>query len=766
MRPYLAVIKDSFREALASRVLWVLTGLIGLFLVLIAPIGYKLNLTGEFAWGDIAEPGLLAEELRKAGAAEAATPGKRIWSLLDESTRTTLEKIERPSEDERRRERDPGEFLRVADVLRKGLNKLLTKRDLYRDDDWKGVSLPKEANELLARPRDSLSSEESVRLNRLLVESPFPGRFSWRSPQSLSFTYGWFASPPAPLTKQQVDTFIKNWVLTSAMYWIVGIVGLIAAILVTSGVVPQMFEPGSITLLLSKPISRSLLFSAKFVSACAFVFVNVTFLIVGLWLIAGLRFQIWNQGMLWCIPVFVLMFLVYYAVSAISGLVWKSPIISVVVTVLFWAVCFGVNFLYEVMHGLVIERQRITRMVEADGGLLCLNEAGTLHVWDVDERQWRETSEPRGGPGEPKFHGPYYHSPSKQLVVGQGFSDLLGFASPHISLRVAGAGDGWKLRDGPTAPSGIADFVIANDNTIFAVAADNIFRFRGDPAVKKPAVRVFGIRLPLTGGGEFQPCLSGERPTFADPVAVAADPAQPRIVICAANSVYIYSQEADGKLILSAERALAGSEKVGTAIAVGGDSVLIAREEGQSLLLSTADLSVKKELSLEATSQPRFVSASCDGTQFAVLFQNRYLWFVDSTTGEARRAPVPAQGQISGVLWTPDRLLIADYANRVVAYDLETMRHERVYRPALTRWELAHYYIVEPLYTIFPKPRGLHNTVAYLLTGKQTTDAGLFQGDVTQYREDLHPWRPVTSGLAFVGVLLLLACVYIERHEF
>ena len=52
--------------------------------------------------------------------------------------------------------------------------------------------------------------------------------------------------------------------------------GMIAAILVTSTVIPQMFEPGSITLLLSKPVSRSLLFSAKFLGACAFVFLNVT----------------------------------------------------------------------------------------------------------------------------------------------------------------------------------------------------------------------------------------------------------------------------------------------------------------------------------------------------------------------------------------------------------------------------------------------------------------------------------------------------------
>ena len=51
--------------------------------------------------------------------------------------------------------------------------------------------------------------------------------------------------------------------------------------------------------------------------------------------------------MLWCIPVFLFMFLVYYAVSALTGLVWKSPIISVVVTVLFWIACFVVDLTHE-----------------------------------------------------------------------------------------------------------------------------------------------------------------------------------------------------------------------------------------------------------------------------------------------------------------------------------------------------------------------------------------------------------------------------------
>jgi hypothetical protein len=527
-----------------------------------------------------------------------------------------------------------------------------------------------------------------------------------------------------------------------------------------------MFEPGSITLLLSKPVSRSLLFTAKFLGACAFVFLNVTFLIVGLWLIVGLRFEIWNHGILTCIPVFLFMFLVYYAVSALTGLVWKSAIISVVVTVIFWIVCFSVDLTHGLLDGAIMEQQRITRIVEADGTLLTVTEANRLQVWDDDAKQWRNAAEARGGPGIPTLDGPYFHADSKQLVVGQGFRNPFGGSAQRVSLRVSNAEAAWQLRDGPPVPTGTAKMLIDNDGSFLAIAADNIFRFRGDLSAKGTSVRIFGMRLPLLGGGEFQPCLSGERPNFSDPVAAAVDPVRPRLVVSAANDIYLFSRQEDGTFQEVARKSLDSKDRQGSAVAMAGELVLVAREEGKLLLLSADDLSLKHELTLEANSQPRFVGASPTGDQLGIVFQNRYLWFLDGKTGAAHRALVPSQGQISGFAWIGERLYVADYANRVVAYDAKTLARERVYRPALSRWELAYYYAIQPMYTIFPKPRRLHKTVQYLITGKRTTDLGLFQGDLTQQREDLHPWQPVRSGLAFVGVLLLVACVYMERHEF
>jgi hypothetical protein len=272
--------------------------------------------------------------------------------------------------------------------------------------------------------------------------------------------------------------------------------------------------------------------------------------------------------------------------------------------------------------------------------------------------------------------------------------------------------------------------------------------------------------VPLTGGGEFRPAMQGGTVNLADPIAAAADPQQERLLVCAGGEVHLLVKQADGNYQETAHHKLDGKATEGAAVGIAGDIALVAREGGTIWLLSPTDLNIKKELTLESGTQPRFVAASPDGSTLGILFQNRRLWLVDAQTGEARRAPVGSQGQITGFAFSNDRLFIGDFANRVVAYDAKSFDRQKVYRPAMSRAELAYYYAIQPLHMLFPKPRYLDNTVQYVLTGKKTTDLGLFGGDLAQRRDDLKPWQPVTSGLIFVGAMLLVACVYIERHEF
>ena len=75
--------------------------------------------------------------------------------------------------------------------------------------------------------------------------------------------------------------------------------------------------------------------------------------------------------MLGCIPIFLFMFLIYYAVSALTGLIWKSRIMSVVLTVLFYIVCWLVDTTHELAGALVIDQHRISRVAEADDSDHC-----------------------------------------------------------------------------------------------------------------------------------------------------------------------------------------------------------------------------------------------------------------------------------------------------------------------------------------------------------------------------------------------------------
>jgi ABC-type transport system involved in multi-copper enzyme maturation permease subunit len=762
MRPYIAIIKDSFREALASRVLWILLALITLKLVALAPLGIRLNLTTDFAWGDIVEGPRLVVSLRRASLLPAASPGKRIWSLIDEPTRDKLLKLRQANEGENR------EFFQGMEALRTSLTTLVHRRDLYDAESWEGVSPSKECRDYLAQPREQLSNDEVARMNRLLVEAAFPAHFRSRSAHSISLTYvGMDISGKLPFSKEQADSFIKQWVLSWTMSTVVGIAGVVAAILVTSTIIPQMFEPGSITLLLSKPLSRSLLFVAKFVGGCAFILLNVAYLVGGLWLILGTRFDIWNQGILWCIPIFMFMFLIYYAVSALAGLIWKSPVIAVVMTVLFWVSCFSVGTTKSIMEGLLLDQARLVKVADAGGAVVGVTEAGVVQVWDEKDNDWRQVYEPSGrGGGVPTIDGPLYHAATKQLLFGQGFRNPFGFAGQRITLRLANGSDGWTLREGPGLPSGTAKFLLEPDGSLLAVSTDNVYRLKGDPGPQKDPVKVFGFTVPFTSGGEFRPTIDEPDRSFPDPIAAAADPLEPRIVIVSGNDVTLLTRQSDGAYIETATRVLLGGEKEGSAVAIAGDFVVVAREEGKVWLLSSNDLATVREQTLERGTQPRFVSVAADSSRFAILFQNRRLWLIDGKTGQAETANIRGQGDIAGFAFAGEKLLVADRVKRVTEYNLASLARSKVYAPPMSRVEMVYYYAIWPTYLIFPKPGELDNTVQYVLTGKRTTDLGVFRGDLTQRREDLHPWRPVRSGLIFVGVVLLMACVYIERHEF
>ena len=184
------------------------------------------------------------------------------------------------------------------------------------------------------------------------------------------------------------------------MHLLLGVGGVFIAIIVTSPIIPHTFEPGAIDLLLSKPVSRSLVFLDEVLGGCRSPALNAAYMICGLWLIIGLRLGVWNQKLLWCIPLYLFLFAIYYAVSAVAGLLWKNAIICVVLADLFWAICFALGVTKGSLDLWLMNPQRIVQVVPAGESLLAVNQQGQVVRWTDDQRQWVEIFASGGQPAD------------------------------------------------------------------------------------------------------------------------------------------------------------------------------------------------------------------------------------------------------------------------------------------------------------------------------------------------------------------------------
>ena len=150
---------------------------------------------------------------------------------------------------------------------------------------------------------------------------------------------------------------------------------------------PQMFDPGALNLLLSKPITRAGLYLTRFTGACTQIAICAAYLFSGIWLWLGLGIGAWDQAFLWSIPVYVLVFAIYYSVSALVGLLYRSPILSVVATVVFWAVCFAVGMSYNSFHAMM-QNQRLYDPLVTENGAIAVNGTGETVVWEANTKTW------------------------------------------------------------------------------------------------------------------------------------------------------------------------------------------------------------------------------------------------------------------------------------------------------------------------------------------------------------------------------------------
>jgi ABC-type transport system involved in multi-copper enzyme maturation permease subunit len=762
MKPYLVIIADSFREALASRVLWILLILITVVLVAIIPLGFRAEQMTEFRQGDFLDARALVKAIHGDFDRGAPSPGQRMWSTFDEQTRRTLNDFQRDDEDNRRK------YFADLPKLIQALNDLLKNRGLHDEQAWGGVLLGSEARELLERGINTLPEDDLARLNRLLIETPYEEYFRPQPPKQIFITYfGFRISPPIRASEKLVKQIIEQMVLPAVIGVLVGFIGVLAAILVTAPIIPQMFDPGSLSLLLSKPVSRSLMFLAKFVGGCAFILINVTYLIVGLWGIVGLRLGIWSHGLLLCIPIFLFLFAVYYSVSAFSGVIWRNAVVCVVMTVLFWFACTVVGTTKAVFEQIAVETKRLIRLVPAADTLIALDERGATYRWDAETTEWQAVFLEGGGGPTDRVLGPVYDAQQHVLLASR--AGNRGMFGSSRALLVGKESDGWTQADGPALPDGTWELLPDPRGRLLAVTNTGVQQLVGDLEAHPKKLQVFFMEIPQSFGKPFRSAGPTPPLKLTSPATAAVDPQSGNVMTYSRGELtWLVRQDNDYH---SARTVSVDADKDQDAIVIhAGSTVLLALADGRILNYEAPALTLRGTYQPEPESQPRFACASPDGKMCAIVFHNGRLHVLDT----AQKPPAPmqladvrGQGDISAVTFSADNaLLVVDRVKRVTRYQGGAWDRVETYAPALTPLEIAYHYAVVPIYTVFPQPGELDNTIQYLLRKEETIDMGMPGGDLQTKRLRLRPWAPVRSSLIFMLVVLGLACLYIERQDF
>jgi ABC-2 type transport system permease protein len=106
---------------------------------------------------------------------------------------------------------------------------------------------------------------------------------------------------------------------------------LFFALISASSFITSMVDKGTIDLLISKPVSRFKILSAKYIGAMLFVAASIVFLIGSIWLILSLKSGYWDPGFLFTIISLTFAFAVMYSISVFIGVTTQSSIISILV---------------------------------------------------------------------------------------------------------------------------------------------------------------------------------------------------------------------------------------------------------------------------------------------------------------------------------------------------------------------------------------------------------------------------------------------------
>lgn len=190
----------------------------------------------------------------------------------------------------------------------------------------------------------------------------------------LVWRMGWLPLNTSMMSRETFYTLIfSNLGIGIWLSWVATILALVS----TAGIVPELVTGGTIETVLSKPIGRVRLLLTKLATGLLFVSLQVFVFSLGCFLTFGLRAGVWNFGLFLAVPIVVLFYSYLYCVLAFLGMMTRSTVAALLLTMLLWGGLWVINTGDKVVMSFA-ERQNM--IVETRQGRVERMEANTIKL--------------------------------------------------------------------------------------------------------------------------------------------------------------------------------------------------------------------------------------------------------------------------------------------------------------------------------------------------------------------------------------------------
>ncbi len=822
MKPYLAILIDSFWEAVGNRVLWVL--LIGWAFVLagLAPFGYVTERSFKLVSSDIDNLDKIKEKLVEAAKGQGSKAVQAVAAKLNPDFIKQLEPDDNSETQQRGKRR-----IRSKDMAQE-LNVAIEAKDLYSTDAFPTADKRERLKPLIEQGIDKLGDFEREELNRELLTLAFPLELTRPRSERLWIGYAGFKlGEPLNISRRQIKQFVEPLLLGMLIKLGLGVVAVFVALIVTSPIVPETFRSGSLHLLLSKPISRIWLYLFKLLGGCVFVFFNITFVLIGLYLIAGIRFDIWNEGLLYCIPLLLFVFIIFYSVSALVGLIWGNAIVCVVACIIFWLFCFALGAIHDGMQQHVDFLPQISRIERIEDKYWTVNQRGDVSIWNEKFSVWQPALD-NDAPGQARTFGPLYDNQRKQVVVKSFFRNPFGGLQARSRklavIRLDGKSDQddsdqdksdqaetvanseadlpsdsdadstdtdgeskepakesnadpqtlsearttayWMSDIGPELPQQLIELTEVGGD-IVAVCRAGIYRLNWDKDVGKagnnPLIGMLRNWVPGTNAFEN---VAPKDFVLSDNTSASPTADGNGLVIYNSGTIEVL-QFTKNRFEVAASSKIEGEGTEPALVIANKDFCVVARDSLPIMVFDGALKPVHPEVTLPDSNNVRELTWIPQTNEAAIITHTGNWFNLNCESGELKEIRSNFTGKLTAMTWlSPTNVLLGVKPNRVVEYDFANSAITKDFKPTMSTLEMVYNWGINPVYQVNPKPSALDNAMGYLLSGNSTQSLNIVTNDMNQAQVEMDVWRPIVTNLAFVGVMLLIGCIYVARKEF